>query len=261
MPVFEFDELANERANPTTGDPLMNYWGYNPIGFFAPNAAYAESDAPARELKTLVKQCHSHGIEVWLDVVFNHTAEGNENGPTISYRGIDNKTYYLLKPDGGYYNFSGTGNTFNCNHPIVRVVLLDCLRYWVSEFHIDGFRFDLASSLGRDPQGNPDPNPPLLEVLAYDPMLAQTKLIAEAWDAGGLVPGRRLSRVRPLGGMEWQVSRRSAAIRERRRRHAWRHRRAHPGLARHVRRTRPARIGQLHHRARRFHAARPGLLQ
>ena len=186
MPVFEFDELANERVNPTTGEPLMNYWGYNPIGFFAPNAAYAESDAPARELKTLVKHCHSHGIEVWLDVVFNHTAEGNENGPTISYRGIDNKTYYLLKPDGGYYNFSGTGNTFNCNHPIVRVVLLDCLRYWVSEFHIDGFRFDLASSLGRDPQGNPDPNPPLLEVLAYDPMLAQTKLIAEAWDAGGL---------------------------------------------------------------------------
>ena len=186
MPIFEFDELANERINPQTGEQLVNYWGYNPIGFFAPNAAYAASGEPAHELKTLVKQCHRDGIEVWLDVVFNHTAEGNENGPTISYRGIDNKTYYLLKPDGGYYNFSGTGNTFNCNHPIVRVVLLDCLRYWVSEFHIDGFRFDLASSLGRDPQGNPDPNPPLLEVLAYDPMLAQTKLIAEAWDAGGL---------------------------------------------------------------------------
>ena len=186
MPIFEFDELANERIDPQTGEQLVNYWGYNPIGFFAPNAAYAASGEPAHELKTLVKQCHRDGIEVWLDVVFNHTAEGNENGPTISYRGIDNKTYYLLKPDGGYYNFSGTGNTFNCNHPIVRVVLLDCLRYWVSEFHIDGFRFDLASSLGRDPQGNPDPNPPLLEVLAYDPILAQTKLIAEAWDAGGL---------------------------------------------------------------------------
>ncbi len=186
MPIFEFDELANDRANPQTGERLTNYWGYNPIGFFAPNAAYAASGEPAQELKTLVKACHQNGIEVWLDVVFNHTAEGNENGPTISYRGIDNKTYYLLKPDGGYYNFSGTGNTFNCNHPIVRVLLLDCLRYWVSEFHIDGFRFDLASSLGRDRQGAPDPNPPLLEVLAYDPMLAQTKLIAEAWDAGGL---------------------------------------------------------------------------
>lgn len=186
MPIFEFDELANERVNPQTKERLTNYWGYNPIGFFAPNAAYAASGEPARELKTLVKACHQNDIEVWLDVVFNHTAEGNENGPTISYRGIDNKTYYLLKPDGGYYNFSGTGNTFNCNHPIVRVLLLDCLRYWVSEFHIDGFRFDLASSLGRDLQGAPDPNPPLLEVLAYDPMLAQTKLIAEAWDAGGL---------------------------------------------------------------------------
>ena len=186
MPIFEFDELDNERVNPLTGEQLMNYWGYNPIGFFAPNAAYAASDDPARELKTLVKQCHQNGIEVWLDVVFNHTAEGNEKGPTFSYRGIDNKTYYLLKPDGSYYNFSGTGNTFNCNHPIVRVLLLDCLRYWVSEFHIDGFRFDLASSLSRDPLGNPDPNPPILEVLAYDPILAQTKLIAEAWDAGGL---------------------------------------------------------------------------
>lgn len=186
MPVFEFDELDNDRVNPRTNEGLTNYWGYNPIGFFAPNAAYAAAGEPAEELKTLVKQCHRHGIEVWLDVVFNHTAEGNENGPTISYRGIDNKTYYLLKPDGGYYNFSGTGNTFNCNHPIVRVLLLDCLRYWVSEYHIDGFRFDLASSLGRDPLGVPDPNPPLLEVLAYDPMLAQTKLIAEAWDAGGL---------------------------------------------------------------------------
>lgn len=186
MPIFEFDELDNQRFNPVTGEPLMNYWGYNPIGFFAPNAAYAACGEPAKELKTLVKQCHRNGIEVWLDVVFNHTAEGNADGPTFSFRGIDNKTYYLLKPDGGYYNFSGTGNTFNCNHPIVRVLLLDCVRYWVTEYHIDGFRFDLASSMGRDRQGVPDPNPPLLEVLAYDPLLAQTKLIAEAWDAGGL---------------------------------------------------------------------------
>ncbi len=186
MPVFEFDELDNDNEDPETGAPLQNFWGYNPIGFFAPKAAYAVCDEPAQELKQLVKACHQHGIEVWLDVVLNHTAEGNENGPTISYRGIDNNIYYLLKPDGSYYNFCGTGNTFNCNHPIVRVVLLDCLRYWVSEFHIDGFRFDLASSMGRDPEGNPLSNPPLLEVLAYDPILARTKLIAEAWDAGGL---------------------------------------------------------------------------
>ncbi len=186
MPVFEFDELDNDLANPETGEQLVNYWGYNPIGFFAPKAAYAACGAPINELKALVKACHRQGIEVWLDVVFNHTAEGNENGPTISYRGIDNSVYYLLKPDGSYHNFSGVGNTFNCNHPVARMVLLDCLRYWVSEYHIDGFRFDLASSMGRDPEGLPDPNPPLLEVLAYDPLLANTKLIAEAWDAGGL---------------------------------------------------------------------------
>ena len=186
MPIFEFDELDNDNVNPDTGEPLLNYWGYSPIGFFAPKAGYASCGAAAAELKSLVKECHRHGIEVWLDVVFNHTAESDENGPTISYRGIDNSIYYLLKPDGGYYNFSGVGNTFNCNHPIVRVILLDCLRYWVSEYHIDGFRFDLASSMGRDPEGRPDPDPPLLEVLAYDPILAHTKLIAEAWDAGGL---------------------------------------------------------------------------
>ena len=186
MPVFEFDELDNDRQNPATGEQLVNFWGYNPVGFFAPKAGYSACGEPIAELKSLVKACHQNGIEVWLDVVFNHTAEGNESGPTISYRGIDNSVYYLLKPDGSYYNFSGVGNTFNCNHPVVRVVLLDCLRYWVSEYHIDGFRFDLASSMGRDPEGRPDPDPPLLEVLAYDPLLAHTKLIAEAWDAGGL---------------------------------------------------------------------------
>ena len=186
MPIFAFDESDNSRKNPLTGERLLNYWGYNPIGFFAPNEAYSADDNPARDLKRLVKACHENGIEVWLDVVFNHTAEGNENGPTISFRGIDNKAWYLLDDQGRYLNFSGTGNTVNCNHPIARVVLQDCLRYWVTEFHIDGFRFDLASSLGRDRQGIPDPNPPLLEVLAYDPLLARTKLIAEAWDAGGL---------------------------------------------------------------------------
>ena len=189
MPIFEFDELANKYISPQTGEALVNYWGYNPIGFFAPKSNYAAGSAfgtSPRELKTLVKECHRSGIEVWLDVVFNHTAEGNEKGPVLSYRGIDNKTYYLLDGDGGYYNFSGTGNTFNCNHPIARVLLLDCLRYWVSEYHIDGFRFDLASSMGRDRDGIPLSNPPLLEALAHDPILAKSKLIAEAWDAGGL---------------------------------------------------------------------------
>ncbi len=186
MPIFEFDELDNRNHHPETGEQLVNYWGYNPIGFFAPKAAYAAGDDPARELKQLILACHRAGIEVWLDVVFNHTAESDEKGPTISFRGIDNSIYYLLKPDGSYHNFSGTGNTLNCGHPVVRKLLLDCLRHWVSDYHIDGFRFDLASSLARDTDGNPHPDPPLLEALAKDPLLARTKLIAEAWDAGGL---------------------------------------------------------------------------
>jgi glycogen operon protein len=138
------------------------------------------------EFKTLVKELHKNGIEVILDVVFNHTAEGNENGPTISFRGLDNKTYYMLTPEGYYFNFSGTGNTLNCNNPIVRSMVLDCLRYWAAEYHVDGFRFDLATILGRDQNGAPLLNPPLLETLAFDPVLAKCKLIAEAWDAGGL---------------------------------------------------------------------------
>ena len=138
------------------------------------------------ELKNLIKRLHRNGIEVILDVVFNHTAEGNERGPYISYRGIDNKTYYLLTPNGEYYNFSGCGNTLNCNNVIVRNSILDCLRYWVSEYHIDGFRFDLASILSRDEDGEPMTNPPLLETLAHDAILSKCKLIAEAWDAGGL---------------------------------------------------------------------------
>ena len=192
MPVFEFDELEHSRPSPETGAMLMNYWGYSTIGFFAPKAGYAASGSMkdgtmvADELKTLVKELHLNGIEVMLDVVFNHTAEGDEHGPTISYRGLDNKTYYMLTPDGFYHNFSGTGNTLNCNNPIVRTMVLDCLRYWASEYHIDGFRFDLASILGRSPQGTPLANPPLLEILAFDPILARCKLIAEAWDAGGL---------------------------------------------------------------------------
>ncbi|MEV7418426.1 glycogen debranching protein GlgX [Streptomyces sp. NPDC089919] len=189
LPVFEFDELDNPRTDPATGERLHNYWGYNTVSFFAPKAGYAATGRfgmQADEFKTLVRDLHRAGIEVVLDVVFNHTAEGNEQGPTISFRGLDNATYYMLTPRGEYYNFSGTGNTVNCNHPVVRDFVLSCLRYWVSEYHIDGFRFDLAAILDRAPDGTPLPNPPLLEQLAHDPVLRHTKLIAEAWDAAGL---------------------------------------------------------------------------
>jgi glycogen operon protein len=192
LPIYEFDELEGVHNHPDTGEMLVNYWGYSTVGFFAPKAAYAatgktkDGTMVVDELKTLVKDLHANGIEVLLDVVFNHTAEGNEYGPTISFRGIDNVTYYMLSPEGYYFNFSGTGNTLNCNNPVVRGMVLDCLRYWASEYHIDGFRFDLAAILGRDQSGAPMANPPLLEALAADPVLAKCKLIAEAWDAGGL---------------------------------------------------------------------------
>ncbi len=189
MPIQEFDEHESDFYDPYTGEKLRNYWGYSTVGFFAPKAGYAATGhlgMEADELKALVKLLHRNGIEVILDVVFNHTAEGNEKGPTISYRGLDNKIYYMLRPDGSYQNFSGTGNTLNCNNPVVRNLVLDALRYWVAEYHIDGFRFDLASILGRDGEGHPLANPPLLESLAHDPVLGRTKLIAEAWDAGGL---------------------------------------------------------------------------
>jgi glycogen operon protein len=189
MPIYEFDEWENSRRHPETGELLVNYWGYSTVNFFSPKAGYAATGKfgmQVDEFKTLVKELHRKGIEIFLDVVFNHTAEGDHRGHTISFRGIDNKTYYMLTPDGYYFNFSGTGNTLNCNNPIVRNMVLDCLRYWASEYHVDGFRFDLASILGRDPFGYPLSNPPLLESLACDPILAKCKLIAEAWDAGGL---------------------------------------------------------------------------
>lgn len=189
MPVFEFDEFENSRLHPDTGERLYNFWGYSTVGFFAPKAGFAATGRfgmQVDEFKQLVKSFHKAGIEVILDVVFNHTAEGNERGPTLSFKGLDNKTYYMLTPEGYYFNFSGTGNTLNCNNPIVRGLVLDCLRYWASEYHIDGFRFDLATILGRDPWGAPLSNPPLLESLAFDPILSSCKLIAEAWDAGGL---------------------------------------------------------------------------
>ncbi|MDR3242342.1 MAG: glycogen debranching enzyme [Clostridiales Family XIII bacterium] len=190
MPVFEYDEFENWRTAPGGNGKLLNYWGYSTVGFFAPKAGLAASGRYGMqmdELKTLVRALHKNGLEIILDVVFNHTAEGNENGPYLSFRGIDNNVYYMLAPNKEhYYNFSGCGNTLNCNHPIVRNMILDCLRYWAAEYHIDGFRFDLASILGRNQDGAPMTNPPLLEELAYDAVLGKCKLIAEAWDAGGM---------------------------------------------------------------------------
>ncbi len=189
MPIFDFDEFENSRTNEETGEILPNYWGYSTVDFFAPKASYAASGAEGgeiNELKNLVKALHENGIEIILDVVFNHTAEGNENGPTISFRGIDNRTFYILTPKGYYYNFSGTGNTFNSNHPAVIEFIVDCLRYWATEYHVDGFRFDLASALTRAENGMPLADPPLLKLIAHDPVLARVKLIAEPWDADGL---------------------------------------------------------------------------
>lgn len=187
MPIFEFDEMKDYRE--VNGKPAMNYWGYNTISFFAPNTSYTserEYNREGTELKELIRELHENGIECILDVVFNHTAEGNELGPCFSFKGFDNNIYYLLTPDGHYYNFSGCGNTMNCNHPIVHQMILECMRYWTTVYHIDGFRFDLASILGRNEDGSPMSKPPLLQSLAFDPILGNVKLIAEAWDAGGL---------------------------------------------------------------------------
>lgn len=187
MPIFEFDETMNSRT--VDGKQLLECWGYNTVGFFAPNSSYAaanEHNQEGTELKTLIKALHDNGIEVILDVVFNHTAEGNEKGNTFSFKGFDNNIYYMLTPDGNYYNFSGCGNTLNCNHPVVQQLILECLRYWTINYRVDGFRFDLASILGRNEDGSPMNNPPLPRTLADDSILSNVKLIAEAWDAGGL---------------------------------------------------------------------------
>jgi len=187
MPIFEFDETRDKRE--VNGRTLLDYWGYNTVSFFAPNTAYAstaEYNYEGLELKNVIKELKANGIEVILDVVFNHTAEGNENGPFISFKGFDNNIYYMLTPDGHYYNFSGCGNTMNCNNPMVQEMIVKCLRYWVEEYRVDGFRFDLASILGRNEDGAPMDRPPLIQRLAFDPILGNAKLIAEAWDAGGM---------------------------------------------------------------------------
>ncbi|PIE57112.1 MAG: glycogen debranching enzyme GlgX [Desulfobulbus propionicus] len=188
MPVTEFDENEPLFINPDTGERHKNFWGYSPLSFFAPKAAYASAATqPLNEFRDMVKALHRAGIETILDIVYNHTAEGGVDGPTTSFRGIDNTIYYLLdQQTRAYLNFSGCGNTCNCNHPIVRQLIMDALRWWVVEMHVDGFRFDLASILGRNPAGQVLANPPVVEAIAEDPVLASTKIIAEAWDAAGL---------------------------------------------------------------------------
>ncbi|KAK6147467.1 hypothetical protein DH2020_018379 [Rehmannia glutinosa] len=211
MPCHEFNELEHYSYNSVLGDYKMNFWGYSTINFFSPMARYSSSGignyglGAVNEFKYLVREAHKRGIEVIMDVVFNHTAEGNENGPILSFRGLDNSVFYMLAPKGEYYNYSGCGNTFNCNHPIVRQFILDCLRYWVTEMHVDGFRFDLASILTRSSSlwnavnaygsaiegetvttGTPLSSPPLIDMISNDPILRGVKLIAEAWDCGGL---------------------------------------------------------------------------
>ena len=188
MPVQEFDEGDAARTDPTTGEMLCNYWGYNTVAFFAPKESYStrtRSGCQVDELKTMVRELHRAGIEIILDVAFNHTAEGGESGPTFNFRGLDNSIYYMLDERGQYLDFTGCANTLNCGHTVVRDYIIECLRYWATEMHVDGFRFDLASVLGRDLKGNLMSNPPLIERIAEDPILGDLKLIAEAWDAGG----------------------------------------------------------------------------
>lgn len=201
LPIFDFDDTAALRDYESI--PLVNYWGYSTVGFFSPHHGYCTSDESGmqvREFRDMVKALHQAGIEVILDVVFNHTDEGNENGPSISFKGIDNTTYYYLTGENGskgyYFDYTGCGNTFNCNHPIGEKFILDCLRYWVEEMHVDGFRFDEASVLSRGEDGKPLEHPPVIWAIELDQILADSKVIAEAWDAAGLYqigyfPGER----------------------------------------------------------------------
>ena len=202
MPVFDFDE-TDALGQDENGKPLVNYWGYSPIGFFAPQSRYCvspESGTHLREFRDMVKALHKADIEVIVDVVFNHTAEGNHRGPVFSYKGIDNHTYYFLVPwaERYYIDFTGCGNTVNCNHPIVQKLIVDSLKYWVREMHVDGFRFDAASVLARDEVGRPDPHSAVVWQIDLDDELANSKVIAEPWDAGGVLqigsfPGLRWS--------------------------------------------------------------------
>jgi glycogen operon protein len=189
LPIQEYNEHEFPRRNPKTGEMLTNYWGYSTVAFFAPKESYAVDRSPGgqvKDFKLMVRELHKAGIEVILDIVFNHTAEGSELGPTFSFRGLDNPIYYILNDNKRYYqNYSGCGNTVNCNNPVVRTFIMQCLHYWVVEMHVDGFRFDLGSILGRDQDGKLMESPPMLERIAEDAVLSSTKIIAEAWDAGG----------------------------------------------------------------------------
>ncbi len=189
LPIHEFDENDCPFVNPLTGEKNRNLWGYNSIAFAAPKAAYAArgtEHGQLTEFKEMVRAFHAAGIEVFLDVVFNHTGEGDHRGRTYSFRGLDNQLYYMIGPDGRYLNFSGCGNTVNCNHPVVRNLLMNCLRFWVADMHVDGLRFDLASVMGRDYLGRVMVDPPVVEMIAEEGILSDTKLIAEPWDAAGL---------------------------------------------------------------------------
>ena len=189
LPIHEFDETDCVFINPVNGERNRNFWGYNSIAFAAPKASYASTGVDhgqVGEFREMVRAFHAAGIEVYLDVVFNHTGEGDHRGRTYSFRGLDNLLYYMVGPDGGYLNFSGCGNTVNCNHPVVRQLLMNCLRFWVADMHVDGLRFDLASVMGRDYTGKVLVDPPVVEMIAEEGVLSDTKLIAEPWDAGGL---------------------------------------------------------------------------
>ncbi len=202
LPIHEFNPGENIKTNPETGEPLTNFWGYSTVNFFSPASWFAsdgDGRTAVREFKDLVKALHREGLEVILDVVYNHTAEGNEYGPTVSFRGLDNAVYYMLDRGRHYLNYSGCGNTLNCSHPVVRRLILDSLRYWVVEYHVDGFRFDLAAILGRGPAGEWIPNYSVLNDIALDPLLSKTKIIAEGWDAGGLFKVGDF----PSGWAEW----------------------------------------------------------
>lgn len=202
LPIHAFNETEAMQVNPKTKERLFNYFGYSSVNFFCPMNRFASKtsgDQAILEFKTMVRELHKNGIEVILDVVYNHTFEGNGEGPTLSYKGFDKQGYYMINPEGHYLDFSGCGNTFNANHPLARELILESLRYWVIEMHVDGFRFDLASILTRAEDGNPLPNAPIVEAISLDPILSQRKLISEAWDAGGLYqvggfyPGTRWS--------------------------------------------------------------------
>ncbi|MCP3291636.1 alpha-amylase family glycosyl hydrolase, partial [Aeromonas hydrophila] len=191
LPVFQFDPQDSPRG-------LSNYWGYSPMSFFAPHAQYASAEDPLTEFRDMVKALHRANIEVILDVVYNHTAEGGDDGPTFSFRGIDNEAYYILDANQKDTNYSGCGNTFNGAHPVVLRMIMDSLHFWRQEMHVDGFRFDLAAILSRDESGQPQANAPTLRTIDTDPRIADIKLIAEAWDAGGLY------QVGSLAGARWR---------------------------------------------------------